>query len=82
MWINSQIERKNMTGSLQNDIGHKFFLTRHSTAFDRVYQQISSCVKVLGCNCSEQKNGCEYHKNWFYLRLSKTVQIRGVYISL
>jgi hypothetical protein len=43
MWIISQIERKNMTGKLQNDIPHKFFLTRVSTAFRAVYQHFLSC---------------------------------------
>jgi hypothetical protein len=38
MWIIPQIERKNMTGSLQNGNGIKFFLTRNSTAFGVVYQ--------------------------------------------
>ena len=38
MWIIPQIERKNMTGSLQNGNALKFFLTRASAAFDVVYQ--------------------------------------------
>ena len=47
MWIISQIERKNMTGKLQNDIPHKFFLTRYSTAFHVVYQHFLLCWKWL-----------------------------------
>jgi len=38
MWIISQIGGKNMTGKLQNDIPHKFFLTRSGPAFHAVYQ--------------------------------------------
>lgn len=63
MWIISQIERKNMTGKLQNDIPHKFFLTRYCTAFHVVYQQFSLCWKRLFMTLLIQYPGCEYHQN-------------------
>jgi len=43
MWINSQIERKNMTGSLQNGIAKKYFLTPVNAQFHAVYQYFLSC---------------------------------------
>jgi hypothetical protein len=63
MWIISQIERKNMTGKLQNDIPHKFFLTRHRTAFHVVYQHFLLCWKRLFMTLVIQIPECEYHQN-------------------
>ena len=62
MWIISQIERKNMTGKLQNDIPHKFFLTRYCIAFHVVYQQFLLCWKRLFMTLLIQFPGCEYHQ--------------------
>ena len=67
MWIISQIERKNMTGKLQNDIPHKFFLTRYSIAFHVVYQYFLSSLKGFNIRIVMQKDECEYHENWLPL---------------
>jgi len=62
MWIISQIERKNMTGKLQNDIPNKFFLTRYSTAFHVVYQQFLLCWKRLFTTLRATEFECEYQQ--------------------